>query len=531
MKYRGVLTLIIVALAVWAVLADPAVLSLPPWILLIAVPGIVLIGMTLFAIRSFSHLWVFLCAGLAYFLVAQAIEIADPRWTPPLEPLGQALKLAMIGIAAAILTIYVLFKASAPFAPQRKGIVNVRDGSASAYEPKAAKAYAEQFWQYAVLSAAAYKKDKAEVNEFVRDQELTNWELRYIKPESVGFFRRLWRKKREEQHAVKGLHYHIWFNRQLNAVAVVFRGTRATRISDWIANAHWFIGIRDHYTDIDGFICNQIVERITAIFAANPSRAKTWRGKQPRRLYCCGHSLGGGLARQLAYVFPDGSVDEIAVHAFDSSAVDGRYWLENRNARVFDQENPSVKFNEIFERGEVLGVLRMAAKAFPKTIQTISYYRFNYMKSLRPIKSHNMKDLASALKKIRGEDPVGKLTNKEAQGMQLQLIYDYIKFHIALYLATPPVFMVLAEGLQVKTLLPFKMGMVAMVIIYVLAGMHAGWFMGNHVNRQWADDYLREFQDEAFSPIRRFMHHWMYWAGLLVGAGGLSLAVWMKSLC
>ena len=67
-------------------------------------------------------------------------------------------------------------------------------------------------------------------------------------------------------------------------------------------------------------------------------------------------------------------------------------------------------------------------------------------------------------------------------------------------------------------------GLWVMVGMYVLAGMHAAGFMGNHVNRQWRKDYLEEFENRAFKLRRRFIHHWFYWAGLAVGLTGLIIA-------
>jgi hypothetical protein len=52
---------------------------------------------------------------------------------------------------------------------------------------------------------------------------------------------------------------------------------------------------------------------------------------------------------------------------------------------------------------------------------------------------------------------------------QLKLVYDYIKFHVGLYLATPAVLAVIADGLGVKKSPYFVAGLGAAIAAY--AGM------------------------------------------------------------
>jgi hypothetical protein len=108
---------------------------------------------------------------------------------------------------------------------------------------------------------------------------------------------------------------------------------------------------------------------------------------------------------------------------------------------------------------------------------------------------------------------------------QFKMIYDYIKFHIGLYLATPPVIAIIAESFNVKTSNWFRIGLGAMIVIYLASGINAGQFMARHVNDEWNARFLEEFKAEAFSPNRRFMHHTLYWIGLAVGLFGLAVAL------
>jgi hypothetical protein len=112
----------------------------------------------------------------------------------------------------------------------------------------------------------------------------------------------------------------------------------------------------------------------------------------------------------------------------------------------------------------------------------------------------------------------------------LKLVYDYVKFHIQLYLATPAVLVLVAEGLQVKQYRIFTFGLIGMILVYLAAGIHAGLFMGRHVNDPRQVDFLKRFEQDAFSSGRRFMHHFLYWLGLAIGVGCLGLSAARKYL-
>lgn len=107
---------------------------------------------------------------------------------------------------------------------------------------------------------------------------------------------------------------------------------------------------------------------------------------------------------------------------------------------------------------------------------------------------------------------------------QFKLIYDYIKFHIGLYLSTPAVIGLLGRAFGAEGT-SFKIGLTIMIGLYLVAGVHAAWFMGAHINTAWNNDYLVDFADAAFSKRRRILHHWLYWLGLTSGLMGL---LWAK---
>lgn len=113
---------------------------------------------------------------------------------------------------------------------------------------------------------------------------------------------------------------------------------------------------------------------------------------------------------------------------------------------------------------------------------------------------------------------------------QFKLIYDYIKFHLGLYLATPPVFSIVAEAFSVKEKNSFRIGLGLMIVTYIFSGAHASTFMARYINIPWqeGDSFLRDFETKAFSKTRRRMHHGLYWTGVVFGIVGLGLAILNK---
>jgi hypothetical protein len=93
---------------------------------------------------------------------------------------------------------------------------------------------------------------------------------------------------------------------------------------------------------------------------------------------------------------------------------------------------------------------------------------------------------------------------------QLKLMYDYIKFHIALYLATPTALALVADIFDVKKCISFGIFFVFMIGIYLISGISAAWFMSDQVNHAWGQNYLQKFEQKAFSFRRIFMHHYLY---------------------
>jgi hypothetical protein len=120
------------------------------------------------------------------------------------------------------------------------------------------------------------------------------------------------------------------------------------------------------------------------------------------------------------------------------------------------------------------------------------------------------------------------LSDRAERLQQYQLIYDYVKFHIGLYLGTPPVLVIMADGLGVSKEPWFVGATVISVVIFLASGIHAALFMSRWVNDKWTVGFLERFEAEAFSRRRRRWHHTVYWLGLGIGLLGLALAMVVK---
>src|SRR2546422_11115972 len=107
-----------------------------------------------------------------------------------------------------------------------------------------------------------------------------------------------------------------------------------------------------------------------------------------------------------------------------------------------------------------------------------------------------------------GDEMTGPL-DEGARREQFKLVYDYIKFHIGLYLATPTFIALIARAFSTEGKPAFQKALLVTMCIYLVAGIHAGWFMGRHINTKWETDYLIAFEKSAFTWTRRIVHHWL----------------------
>ncbi len=170
-------------------------------------------------------------------------------------------------------------------------------------------------------------------------------------------------------------------NNSCREAVVVFRGTVASSLDDWIANFHWFhrlTPIDDYYDQARGNIATVV----------KIAKQQGCGG----RIVAVGHSLGGGLAQHVAYAHPKIRT----VYAFDPSFVIGS---TDFNLLGLPIHRDGAKFDYVYEHGEILAFLRFIGRQFqPYTschprIRTV---RFNTLTG-SIFNQHRIDDLAAKL--------------------------------------------------------------------------------------------------------------------------------------
>ena len=98
---------------------------------------------------------------------------------------------------------------------------------------------------------------------------------------------------------------------------------------------------------------------------------------------------------------------------------------------------------------------------------------------------------------------------------QIRIVYDYIKFHIGLYLATPPVLWMVADAVGVEGNKLFFWAFMIMIVLFIVSGSHVSFFMTRNVLREWEEGYLEKLGGQFFSKRRLFIQHGLYWIGII----------------
>jgi hypothetical protein len=199
---------------------------------------------------------------------------------------------------------------------------------------------AKPFVEYAVLCAIVYDAPNApgrcQDTVFLGERGWRRWEdiPAISQPED-------WRSE------IAGLSYEIWEKDGADqvVVALVFRGTDTA--VDWWTNFRWVTRytpfVRDQYMQVQS-LTPPLVKAIQERHSGKNIRIVT-----------TGHSLGGGLAHQAAYIS-----DHIKeVFAFDPSPVTGFYSVpdppRSENVR-------GIVVRRVYERGEILASFRRAVR-------------------------------------------------------------------------------------------------------------------------------------------------------------------------
>ncbi len=187
---------------------------------------------------------------------------------------------------------------------------------------------------------------------------------------------------------VTGLEYQIWKTKPQAGVcrefAIAFRGTDANSIGDWLSNLHWVVRLlplNDQYEQIQKNIQRVINQKIKT---DDCYRAST-------QIVSVGHSLGGGLAQQAAYM----TRDIRRVYVFDPSFVTGSSDIHSD----YENTRKGLRIERAYEHGEILAYPRFVFRQivpFTNCDPQIRTIRFNLEKG-DFISQHRINDLAANL--------------------------------------------------------------------------------------------------------------------------------------
>jgi len=200
------------------------------------------------------------------------------------------------------------------------------------------------------------------------------------------------------------LRVEVWTKNEPPSIAVAFGGTVFTSGKDWKSNLRWFLPKhKDEYS--------QIVDVFGPAFVAEfcgGNGASKWAHLKNAAIYSTGHSLGGGLAQQFAYSLPKNSEERrvAQVFAFDPSPVTGFYSVDKA---LRDMNKAALRIDRIYERGEILAILRSLTSLFVKPSAkspTIRGVRYSLFVPANPIRSHSMLELASKIESVIAAAPL-----------------------------------------------------------------------------------------------------------------------------
>ncbi|MCM2461102.1 lipase family protein [Pseudomonas sp. CG7] len=307
---------------------------------------------------------------------------------------------------------------------QKDDTVLIREPDQSSYTAhERARDIAQVYWEYTALAANAYqlawpdyRQKLALANNKAIQSSVQDRFAQACRPHSKqliptpGWY--AWpefpSQAMAEQAEKAKLFFSVWELRTGNEptdiaeVAIVFRGTEADQRQDWFSNARWFIPTRlrgeDQYDITRDWVAKafeaEVQERIR-------------QGKLPAtvKIVAIGHSLGGGLAQQLAYALPRSVQQPIRVSkviAFNSSPVTG--WFSTGNPPR-DENTKGLEIDRIFEHGEALAYIRLPINMVAppnKRDSAVKDLRFNLKVTPGGVTNHGSQFFACRLAEVAG---------------------------------------------------------------------------------------------------------------------------------
>lgn len=194
----------------------------------------------------------------------------------------------------------------------------------------------------AILSAEIYSRDEKTSRSKTLPRTHFQWEL-FEEFEPPTFPRGIF--------VFGGLGLEVWTTRQAEhrpIAALIFRGTRFTKFTDWYSNFRWVTQliprVWDQYRETQATVPS-IMTALNARFGTG------------LKIIAAGHSLGGGLAQHEGY----SAYDISDVYAFNPSPVTGFYSIQ-KHVREKNVEN--LRVLRMYEHGEVLAYFRLIVRLF-----------------------------------------------------------------------------------------------------------------------------------------------------------------------
>lgn len=301
-----------------------------------------------------------------------------------------------------------------------RGTVRVRVGEVD--RPYPDDQFTAHYIPYAIMAAEAYRSvdPTRAFNRTVVDPQL-DYEGRITRAQLARWMEG-WRFEGGEMGplcadggrscGLPGLEYQIWTRgrrgRRCDEAALVFRGTDPSSLSDWTSNLHWVVRltpIEDQYEQVQHNI-GTMTKRI--------------RGLCPNadvRIVSVGHSLGGGLAQQAAFV----SQDIRHVYAFDPSFVTGS---TDRHSRT-EETRFGLKIDRIYEHGEVLAYPRFVWRMIEQPTPCAPQIRTIRLDALdgSMFAQHKMRYYVAAL--IRANERKGRVAEDAVPGPSAAYLAPY----------------------------------------------------------------------------------------------------------
>ena len=185
-----------------------------------------------------------------------------------------------------------------------------------------------------------------------------------------------------------GLGVQIWVRRgdACSEAVLAFRGTDRKSSDDWISNLRWLLRLLPFYDQYAQ------VQDYTGEFVRAVEQEPCFV-EGTTRIVAVGHSLGGGLAQQAAFM--DRKVRH--VYAFDPSIVTGS--SDAPVQKVWDRNVAGLKIERIYEHGELLAYLRFLQRHIfrpPACNPQVRSIRFGVLHGSVTMQ-HNLPALAAAL--------------------------------------------------------------------------------------------------------------------------------------